>query len=158
MAAAQAVKGGRGGWGGGLRATNAKVILYTPPRHKKCKPTPNSSPWQRHLILLSFLESVKTWWMAKREVMLSWEITIYLKMEDIMVAEFVSGTTQHFLMWLKWLSGSRVRLIVIILNIIGKNWPIYRSEDKTLYTKPNTVSDNICVIRSVTSMTTKHIC
>lgn len=61
MAAAQAVRRGREVWWGGdgeLRATNAKVILYTSPRHENCKPTPNCSPWLRHLILLSFLESV----------------------------------------------------------------------------------------------------
>lgn len=60
MAAAQAVEKERkeeGGWG--LSATNAKVILHTSPRHEKCKPTPNSSPWPRHLIPLSFSESVR---------------------------------------------------------------------------------------------------
>lgn len=51
--------GGLGEEGMGLRATNAKVILHTSPRHEKCKPIPNCSPWPRHLILLSFLESVR---------------------------------------------------------------------------------------------------
>ena len=92
MAAAQAVKRGREGWVGGkelevggveLRATNAKVILHTSPRHENCKPTPKCSPWPRHLILFSFWESVKTWWMAEHTVMLSWAINISTKPEDL---------------------------------------------------------------------------
>lgn len=96
MAAAHAVEKERkegGGWRG-LSATNAKVILHISPRHEKCKPTPNSSPWPRHLILLSFLESVRCDEWLSIQSCLHEQLTFSQKLEDLIVKEFITDKTR----------------------------------------------------------------